>query len=85
MRPGDGWRHAPEAWVEIWEKSVSWVLASEEDVWLSELTDALWQVSHVVGGRWKSQHRKIVYSLSLCRKTFQLKGNKKFRTWTEKS
>ena len=36
------------------------------------------------GGRWKSQHRKIV-PLSLCRKTFKLKGNKKFRTWTKKS
>ena len=36
------------------------------------------------GGRWKSQHRKMV-CLSLCRKTFQLKGNKKFRAWTKKS
>ena len=36
---------------------------------------ALWRV-HVVWGRWKSQHRKMV-SLSLCRKTFKLKGNKK--------
>ena len=24
-------------------------------------------------------------SLSLCQKTFKLKGNKKFRTWTKKS
>ena len=32
----------------------------------------------------KSQHRKIV-SLSLCRKTFKLKGNKKFCTWTKNS
>ena len=38
------------------------------------------------GGRWKRQDRKIVpLSLSLCRKTFKLKGNKTFRTWTEKS
>ena len=29
------------------------------------------------GGRWKRQHRKIV-SLSLCRRTFKLKGNKRF-------
>ena len=36
------------------------------------------------GGRWKSQNRKSVY-LSLCWRTFNLKGNKKFRTWTEKS
>ena len=40
------------------------------------LAEALWRVPHVIGGRWKSQHRKMV-SLFLCRKTFQLKGNKK--------
>ena len=33
------------------------------------LAEALRQVSRVVWGRWKSQHRKIV-SLSLRRKTF---------------
>ena len=27
----------------------------------------------------------LCVSLSLCRKTFKLKGNKKFRTWTKKS
>ena len=48
------------------------------------LAEALRQVSHVVVGRWKSQYRKMV-SLSLYRKTFQLKGNKMFRTWTKKS
>ena len=32
----------------IWEKSESWVLASEEDGWLSELAEALRRVSHVV-------------------------------------
>ena len=36
--------------------------------------------AHVIWGRWKSQ----VY-LSLCQKTFKLKDNKKFRTWTKKS
>ena len=45
----------------IWEKLVSRVLASEDDGWLSELTEALRQASHVVGGRWKSQHKKIAY------------------------
>ena len=30
---GCEWRHAPEAWAEIWEKSVSWVSATEEDSW----------------------------------------------------
>ena len=29
------WRHAPEAWAEIWVKWVSWVLPSEEEGWLS--------------------------------------------------
>ena len=55
---------------EIWEKSVSWVLASEEDGWLSGLAEIrpvvcgrVPRVAVVVvgGGRWKSQHRKIVY------------------------
>ena len=31
------------------------------------------------------QMEKSGVSLSLCRKTFKLKGNKKFRTWTKKS
>ena len=45
----------------------------------------LWRVPHVLGeSRWKSLYRKIV-PLSLCRRTFKLKGNKKFRTWTKKS
>ena len=36
MTRGCEWRHAPEAWAEIWEKSVSWVPASEEEEgWLS--------------------------------------------------
>ena len=33
------------------------------------LAEALRWVPHVMGGRWKTQHRKIV-PLSLCRKTF---------------
>ena len=62
MWPGVfGWCHAPEAWAEIWEKDLSWVLASEEDGWLSGLAEALRRVPHVVWGRWKSQHRTIVY------------------------
>ena len=31
---------APEAWAEIWEKSVSWVPAWEEEFWLSGLVVA---------------------------------------------
>ena len=84
---GCEWRHAPEAWAEIWEKSVSCFPASEEEGWFSLACRGL--VAGVTrdvggGGRWKSLHRKMV-SLSLCRKTFKLKGNKKFRTWTKKS
>ena len=39
----------------------------------------------VGGGRWKSQNWKNVYLSFLCRRTFKLKGNKKFCTWTNKS
>ena len=73
------WRYAPEAWTEIWEKSVTW----DWDLGEAKRICAL-RAPHVLGGRWKSQHRKMV-SLSLCRKTFKLKGNKKFRTWAKKS
>ena len=86
-----GWKCDQEVWMtsctgsvgwgflRIWEKSVSWVLASEreswvlaseEDGWLSELAEAFRWEPHVVGGRWKSRHRKIVPLSSLCRKTF---------------
>ena len=30
--------------LRIWEKSVSWVLVSKEDGWLSGLAEALWWV-----------------------------------------
>ena len=33
----------------IWEKSVSRVLASEEEGWLSELAEALRRVPHLMG------------------------------------
>ena len=71
----------------IWEKSVSWVpgsvqqsrvLASEEDGWLSELADAFRRVPHVVWGRWKSQHRKIVYLPPRVEKPFNSKVIKSF-------
>ena len=78
------WKHAQRI-LGFWKKSVSGVLTSEEYGWLSELTKDLQRVSHVVWGRWKSRHRKIVPLSSLCQKTFKLKGNKKFRTWTKKS
>ena len=63
----------------IWEKSVSWVFTSKEG-WLSELAEALRRVPHVVvvGGRWKSQHRKIVYLSPYVEKPFNLKVIKRF-------
>ena len=64
--------------VGIREKSVSWVLAYEEDGWLSELAEALRRVLHVVWGRWKSQHRKIVYLLPHVKKPFNSKVIKSF-------
>ena len=67
---GCEWRHAPEAWAEIWEKSVSWVSASEEDGWLSEVAEA-W-------GRWKSQHRKIMPLSPDVEKPFNSKVIKSF-------
>ena len=60
----------------IFEKSVSWVLASEEDGWFSGLAEirplVCGGVPHVVvvGGRWKSQHRKIVYLSPYVEKSF---------------
>ena len=62
----------------IWENSVSWVFASEEEGWLSELAEALRRVSHVVGGRWKSQQRKIVYLSPYVEKPFNSKVIKSF-------
>ena len=62
-------------------RKVSWVLRSEEEGWLSLARSGLVAGATRVGGGWG---RKIVpLSLSLCRKTFKLKGYKKFRTWTK--
>ena len=57
----------------IWEKSGSWILASEEHGWLSGLAEALRQVSHVVWGRWKSHYRNIVYLPPYVEKPFNSK------------
>ena len=62
----------------IWEKSGSWVFASEEEGWLSELAEALRRVPHVVWGRWKNQHRKIVYLSPYVEKPFNSKEIKSF-------
>ena len=82
MWPGDvndvmHWKHVQRI-LGIWEKSESWVLASEEEGWLSELAEALWRVPHVVWGRWKSQHRKVVYLSPCVEKPFNSKVIKSF-------
>ena len=53
---GCEWRHAPEAWAEIWEKSVSWDWDLGEVRRISVL-----RAPPVMGRRWKSQDRKNVY------------------------
>ena len=63
----------------IWEKPVIWVLAYEEDGWFSGdaeirpvVCGGVPRVVVVVGegaGRWKSQHRKIVYHSPYVEKT----------------
>ena len=85
------WRHAPEArggFGEFLKKSVCWELDTERDGGLSLACGDLCGGCHTCcggeRGRWKSQNRKIV-PLSLCWRTFKLKGNKKARTWTKKS
>ena len=55
MTAGCEWRHALEAWAEIWEKSVSWDLASEEEGWLLLARRGFVSGAHVVWVRWKSQ------------------------------
>ena len=44
----------------IWRKLVGLRQDTERDGWLSLAHEALWQVPHEIGGRWKSQNRKIV-------------------------
>ena len=85
------WRHAPEVRREFWEilkKSVSWVedcfrrrrltFACSRRPWAGVARDER-------GGDEKARIKRLCLSLSLCWRTFKLKGNKKFRTWTEKS
>ena len=61
----------------ILKKSVSWVPGSGEDGWFSRAHRGLVSGVHVMGGRWKSHHRKMV-PLSLCRISFHSKITKGF-------
>ena len=61
------------------KKSVSWVLRSEEEGWLSRARSGLVAgATHVWGGRWKSQHRKIVPLSSYVEKPLNSKVIKSF-------
>ena len=83
---GCEWRHAPEAWAEIWEKSVSWILAWKEESWLSGLVVArricalrALHVSWVESWRYKSsQHRRIVSLSPYVEKRFNSEVIKSF-------
>ena len=67
-------------------KKESWELDTERDGGLSLARGGLGPVSHeMVGAEEKASIKILCLSLSLCRRTFTLKGNKKFRTWTMKS
>ena len=62
--------------------------ASGKDGWLSLAHGNLCGGCHMCwrgGGTWKSQNRKIVPLSPYVEKPLNSKGNKKFRTWTEKS
>ena len=81
---GCEWRHAPETRAEDFgdfEKSqlVEFCLGGRR------LMFACSPWPCVECARCLGQMEKSGVSLSLCRKTFKLKGNKKFRTWTKKS
>ena len=83
---GREWHHAPEVWAEIWEKSVSWVPALEEEGWLLGLVVARWicaQRATCVCGveSWRcksSQHRRIVSLSPYVKKPFNSKVIKSF-------
>ena len=85
---GCEWRHAPEAWAEMWEKWVSWILPRKKKVDFRLLAEA----RPVALGRcrtWFGVDGKVSierwYLSPHVEKPFKLKGNKKFRTWTKKS
>ena len=70
----------------FWKSQFSWVLRSEEGGWLSLARSGLVAGATRVGVG--ADGKAIIERLclfSLCPKTFKLKGNKRFRTWTKKS
>ena len=85
MTRGCEWRHAPEAREEDFKDFEKSQLA-EFCLRGRRLTFACLPRPLAAGVTLGlGQMEKSGVSLSLCRKTFKLKGNKKFRTWTKKS
>ena len=82
------WRYAPEArggFGGFWKSQFfSWVLPREKTVGFHLPAEARSVALWLMGGGWKSHHRKIVHLSSLCWKLL-LKGNKRFHAWTMKS
>ena len=79
MRPLDVNDHAPEAWAEIWEKSVSWVPASEEDSWLSLARRGLAAgTAHDGGADRKVSIERLCLSLLMSNNLFNSKVIKSF-------
>ena len=62
----------------IWKKSVEFCLGGRRLTFPRSFAEALWQVSHVVWGRWKSQHRKNVCLSPYVKKPFNSKVIKSF-------
>ena len=84
MTWGCEWRHEPEVCAEDFgrfEKS-QLIESCLGRRWLT-FACSLWPCIRCARGL--GQMEKSGVSLSFCRKTFKLKGNKKFRTWTKKS
>ena len=82
------WCHAPKArwafWV-FWKSQSSWELDTRREGSAFACSRRPWVGVTRDGGQMKKPEYKECVSLSLCRRTFKLKGNKKFRTWTKKS
>ena len=88
------WRHAPEAHGGFWgfwksqsnrvetclgRRRLAFACSPKPGQW------PLWRVPHVLVVQMKSQNRKNVYLSPYVEDSLNSKGNKKFRTWTEKS
>ena len=76
------WKCVRRIW-GILKRSVSWVLLSEEERWLSLARRDFGQVSHEMG--WGADEKARIERMCISLLMSKLKGNKKFCTWTKKS